>query len=148
MHVNLIRPCVGMDSPQALYEHQINHRGIVNSDGNKLNFFDTRNTPKRKDEILNGGSVYWIIKGAIVMRQTIVGIETLLDENNKKFCRIIKSPEIMLTTPQPHRAMQGWRYFEAEKAPADLYPLSEDNLNNQDELDPDMAKELSELGLL
>ncbi len=137
-----------MESPQALYDHQINHRGIIDTDGNKLNFFDTRNTPKRKDEILSGGSVYWIIKGAIVMRQTIVGIETLLDENNKKFCRIIKSPEIMLTVPQPHRAMQGWRYFEAEKAPADLHPLDPEDNSNTDTLDPKMAKELAELGLL
>lgn len=148
MHANLIRPCVGVDSPEMLFEHQKTSRHLIDEHGQKHTYFTTRNTPKRASEILNGGSVYWITKGVIRMRQTITNIETLLDENNKKYCRIITSPEIMLTSPQPHRAMQGWRYFETEKAPQDLYPLNEDNLDNQNDLDPEMAKELSEAGLL
>lgn len=142
-----MRPCVGIHSPQELYDHQIEHRGVVDETGRKLNYFTTRNTPKRANEILNGGSVYWIIKGAIVMRQTILNIETLLDDNGKKYCRIVKDPEIMLVAPKPQRAMQGWRYLPAEQSPPDLHPLDPDN-QNDDEIDEKMAKELAELGLL
>lgn len=117
--------------------------------GQEVNFFDTRNTPKRKEEILNGGSVYWIVKGAIIMRQTIVDILTLEDEQSgKKFCRVIKSPEIMLVEHTPHRAMQGWRYFDAEKQPRDLHPFDPNGNAQQDQIDPQMAKDLAELGLL
>ncbi len=147
MHVNLLRPCVGIDSPRALYENQIASRQIMGADHNRYNYFTTRNTPKRANEILNGGSVYWIVKGAIIMRQTIVDIETLVDDNNKKYCLITKDPEIMLVKPMPYRAMQGWRYLEAEKAPDDLYPFDPDQ-PPEDEVDPKMAKELAELGLL
>lgn len=147
MHVNLLRPCVGIDSPRALYENQIASRQIMGADHNRYNYFTTRNTPKRANEILNGGSVYWIVKGAIIMRQTIVDIETLVDNNNKKYCLITKDPEIMLVKPMPYRAMQGWRYLESEKAPDDLYPFDPDQ-TPEDEVDPKMAKELAELGLL
>jgi len=81
------------------------------------------------------------------MRQTITDIETLVDDNNKKFCLVTKDPEIMLVKPMPYRAMQGWRYLEKEKAPEDLYPYDPDH-NPEDEVDPKMAKELAELGLL
>lgn len=148
MHVNIMRPCVGIHSPRELYDHQLAHRGIVDENGRQLNYFTTRNTPKRANEILDGGSVFWIIKGAIVMRQTILNIESLLDENNKKYCLISKDPEIMLVTPKPQRAMQGWRYLEAEQSPRDLYPLDPDAKDQQSELDENMAKELAELGLL
>ncbi len=147
MHVNLIRPCVGITSPLDLYESQLHSRMITGEDGTQYNHFTTRNTPKRANEILNGGSVYWIVKGAIVMRQTIVDIETLLDDNNKKYCLITKSSEIMLVKPTPFRAMQGWRYLEKEKAPDDLYPFDPDQAP-EEEVDPQMAKELAELGLL
>lgn len=148
MHVNIMRPCVGIHSPMELYDHQLAHRGIVDDNGRKLNYFTTRNTPKRANELLDGGSVYWIIKGAIVMRQTILDVETLLDDNGKKYCLITKDPEIILTTPKPQRAMQGWRYLEANQAPKDLYPLDPDAENEQDQLDEGMAKDLAELGLL
>jgi len=130
-----------------LYENQLQSRGMVGEDNERYNYFTTRNTPKRANEILNGGSVYWIIKGAIVMRQTITDIQTLFDDNNKKYCLIVKSPEIMLVKPMPYRAMQGWRYLEAEKAPEDLYPFDPD-ADTAEEVDPKMAKELAELGLL
>ncbi len=148
MHVNIMRPCVGIHSPRELYDNQIHSRMIEGTDHNRYNYFTTRNTPKRKAEILDGGSVYWIIKGAIVMRQTIIDIETLVDDNGKKFCMITKDPEIMLVQPKPQRAMQGWRYLEAEQSPPDLYPFDPEADDNASKLDEKMAEELAELGLL
>jgi len=142
-----MRPCVGIDSPRALYDDQINSRQTIGGDGKYYNYFTTRNTPKRAYEILNGGSVFWIVKAKIVMRQTIVNIETHLDDNGKKYCLIIKDPEIMLVQPTPQRAMQGWRYLEAASSPKDLYPFDPDN-EPDEHVDPQMAKDLAELGLL
>jgi len=143
-----MRPCVGIHSPRELYDNQILCRQIEGPDHNRYNYFTTRNTPKRAAEILDGGSVYWIIKGALIMRQTIIDIETLMDENNKKFCLITKDPEIMLVQPKPQRAMQGWRYLEADQAPPDLYPFDPDADDNTKTLDTKMAEDLAELGLL
>jgi hypothetical protein len=147
MHVNLLRPCVGVDSPKMLYDIQCSSRTIKDEDGNPVTYFTTRNTPKRANEILNGGSVYWIVKGAIVMRQTIVNIETLYDDNERKFCCVSTSPEIMLVSPKPQRPMQGWRYLETDKAPDDLHPFGPNEVETET-IDPKMAKELAELGLI
>lgn len=146
-HVNLIRPCVGISSPRMLFDHQIASNLQKDANGNDIAYFTTRNTPKRAEELLNGGSVYWIIKGKIAMRQKIVNIETHLDETNRKYCVISKSPQIIITAPHPYRAMQGWRYLEAEKTPKDLHVFDPDNLSDND-IDPQMAAELSQLGLL
>ena len=148
MHVNIMRPCVGIHSPRELYDNQLHSRITEGQYRNRYNYFTTRNTPKRAAEILDGGSVYWIIKGAIIMRQTIIDIETLADDNGKKFCMIVKDPEIMLVQPKPQRAMQGWRYLDPEQSPPDLYPFDPEADDNTHTLDEKMAKELSELGLL
>lgn len=142
-----MRPCVGIDSPKMLYEHRIANPMAHDEDGTPYTFLTTRNTPKRAKELMNGGSVYWITKAAIRMRQSIINVETLQDENNKKYCKIWMEPEIILVTPKPQRAMQGWRYLEPEKAPEDLYPFDPEH-TPENEVDPQMAKELSDLGLL
>ncbi len=146
MHINLIRPCVGVDSPETLHEIQQTSRLLYKEDGTPYTYFTTRNSPKRRDELINGGSIYWITKGAIRMRQRIIDIETLEDENNKKYCLISLDPEIMLTVPEARRAMQGWRYLPPEQSPADLHPLGEDS--NETAPSPDMAQKLAEAGLL
>lgn len=147
MHVNLIRPCVGIEHPKMLYEHQQTYRHYLGQDNQRYTFFTTRNTPRRKDEILNGGSVYWITKGKILMRQRIIDIETLQDEEGKNYCRISTDPDIMLTVPMLHRAMQGWRYFPPEKAPQDLRPFDPEEVEPED-IDPQLSEELRAAGLI
>ncbi len=139
---------MGIKSPRELYDNQLHSRTLLGADNNRYNYFTTRNTPKRTNELLDGGSVYWIIKAAIVMRQRIVDVETLLDEQGKKYCLITKDPEIILVQPKPQRAMQGWRYLEANQAPSDLYPFDPDAEDSQNDLDEQMAKDLAESGLL
>jgi len=106
-------------------------------------FHETRNFPRRADEILDGGSIYWIIKGFVCVRQGIVGLERRADEERGRFCRIVLDPELVPTEIQPRRPHQGWRYLEADDAPPDARHAA-----LAEEPPPEMVAELRELGLL
>ena len=82
----------------------------------------TRAWPKRADDVLAGGSLYWVIKGTILVRQRIVAIDTVIDEHGER-CGLYLDPELVRTAPAPKRAFQGWRYLEPKDAPADLDSL-------------------------
>ena len=146
MHVNFLRTGVGVDSVSHLHEIQSGYRRLT-VDKKTYAFLTTRRTPTRANDLLNGGSVYWIINRQICARQEIADIQTLQDDEGKSYCRIVMHPEIMLTSPVSHRHIQGWRYLAIEKAPADLRPFDPNDKDNEN-LDPAMAAELSELGLL
>ncbi len=79
----------------------------------------TRQTPKRAEEVLDGGSIYRVFKGLILCRQAILGIETV-GEGQAARCHMVVSPEIVRVAPTPRRAFQGWRYLQAADAPPDL----------------------------
>ena len=99
----------------------------------------TRMTPKRLDEILEGGSLYWVIKGTVLVRMPIVGIETLGSKGNTR-CQILLAPTPVLTAPTPKRAFQGWRYLTEVDAPADLSEAGGEGVPTE------LAKQLRELG--
>lgn len=104
-------------------------------------FHITRMVPKRVGELLDGGSLYWVIKGNVQARQAIERIEPFFDDENIRRCRIILSPMVTRTVWQPKRPFQGWRYLTAQDTPRDL---------NEGEagLPARLNAELSELGLL
>jgi hypothetical protein len=104
----------------------------------------TRMVPKRVDELLDGGSLYWVIKGQVMARQKLLGIETFTGGDGIGRCHLILGPEVIETMPQPRRPFQGWRYLTPEDAPADLGSLGEDVMA----LPEDLRRELAELGLL
>ena len=79
-----------------------------------------RMTPKRRAELLDGGSLYWVIKRVIQVRQRIVDLEEFDDSDGVRRCTIWLDPELVRTAPSPRRPFQGWRYLKAEDAPADL----------------------------
>lgn len=147
MTVNFLRTGVGVDSIRHLYDIQQSYRKLESS-GESFAFLTTRRTPTRANDLLNGGSVYWIINRQICARQIIMDIQTLADNNGQAYCRIVMSPEIMLTSPVSHRHIQGWRYLPQEKAPADLRPFDPYDQDNDEGPDPQMAAQLAELGLL
>ena len=103
----------------------------------------TRSYPKRHTEILPGGSLYWIIKGVIMLRTPIEAFEQVRGPDGIERCRIVFKPKYTIVRPVPRRAFQGWRYFEAADAPPDM-PKSA----GAGELSTKMRKELAELGLL
>jgi hypothetical protein len=99
----------------------------------------TRQTPKRAAEIIDGGSLYWVFKGQILIRQPILAIETITDGPRTR-CEILLADAMIATAPQPRRAFQGWRYFSAQDAPLDLAEAG------AADLPPDLARELREIG--
>ena len=145
---HLLRTGVGVDSIHHLYEIQSTYRHAVDDEGRDCAWLTTRNTPTRSNDLINGGSVYWIIKRKICARQEIIDIQTCLDENGKKYCLILMNPQLYMTSPIDHRHIQGWRYLPFEKAPEDLRPYSPDLHEDDEDIDPKMAQELAEIGLL
>ncbi len=100
--------------------------------------------PKAKDELLDGGSLYWVIRGAIRVRQRLVSIESFRDKEGVSRCRLGLDQGLVLTLPQPRRAFQGWRYLKPSDAPRDLSRSGA----AQDDLPLALQSELAALGLL
>jgi hypothetical protein len=109
MALHLIKLCVGVSEVGELADWCKQRRPIVH----------TRQTPKRAADILEGGSLYWVIKGQILVRQPILAIETIEDGAVSR-CEILLGQTPFRTAPQPRRAFQGWRYLTADDAPGDL----------------------------
>lgn len=142
MTLNLLKLCVGIESIDHLAEVQKQRRKQLRR---RSNLHRTRNFPKRAGEIVDsGGSLYWIIKGIIRVRQPILRFEETFDEHDKRHCLIVLKPELIRTELRSFRAFQGWRYFPGEDAPPDAPKRS----GPEDEPPPEMAEELRKLGLL
>ena len=79
----------------------------------------TLQTPRRRDELLNGGSLYWVIKGFVLVRQRVLDLVPDVKDDGIACCAIVLDPELVATRPQARRAFQGWRYLAAGDAPPD-----------------------------
>ncbi len=79
----------------------------------------TRNHPRRAAEVLDGGSIYWVIRGHIAVRQRVTGFRAERDAAGRRYCLIEVVPVLVPTLPRVCRAFQGWRYLPAEAAPPD-----------------------------
>ncbi len=146
MTVHIIKLCVGVEHISDLVEWQQEcaQAALKNGTPLVLNHL-TRNTPRRKDEILEGGSLYWVIKGFVQVRQRIIAIEPDERENGQPACALIFDPELVETERHPRRAFQGWRYLESADTPPDI---RDRRGNSQESLPSTMASELRDLGLL
>ncbi len=139
MTVHLLKLCVGIDSVDRLAEVQAGRLAET-----KVLFHRTRHTPRRARQVLDNGSIYWIIGGFVRVRQRIVGIERRHDPDGRPFCTLLLSPELVRTELQPRRPHQGWRYLDARAAPSDLPPRR----FGDDGPPEEMAAELRALGLI
>ncbi len=101
----------------------------------------TRMMPKRKQELLAGGSIYWVIKGVIQCRNSIVDLAEMRTEDGRKACRIVLAPKLVPVVPTPKRAFQGWRYLAGQDAPIDL-----GDLGDSADLPPDLRTKLVNIG--
>ncbi|MDX2234450.1 MAG: DUF1489 domain-containing protein [Hyphomonadaceae bacterium] len=137
MTLHIMKLCVGADSVEDLADWQ---RRQVQTLKRRAPVCGTRMWPKRADEVLAGGSLYWVIKGAIVVRQRIVAIDEVRDEHGLR-CGLWLDPALKRTAPQPRRAFQGWRYLKPEDAPADL-----SKRKGADALPPELQAQLVALG--
>lgn len=151
MPLHLVKMAVGIDSVEALARRQrdrIERAGNGEGEGEAVFRHYTRNVPRRAHQVLDGGSIYWIIKGAIRARQTIRDIRRRAPEEGRKRCEFHLDPVLVATMPHPHRALQGWRYMEDADKPQDLPLGAGTDAADGDGLPPDMAAELRALGLL
>jgi hypothetical protein len=105
----------------------------------------TRMTPKRTDELLAGGSLYWVIRGEIAAREKLLAIEPFRDRDGIGRCRLVMQPRVIAVSPRPMRAFQGWRYFNDDAAPPDLGKKAAATVAAMPE---PMRRELRDLGLL
>jgi hypothetical protein len=80
----------------------------------------TRNQPRRVEAVLAGGSIYWVIRGQIRVRQRVIGLRSERDDKGRGYCLIEVDPGLTATLWRPWRPFQGWRYLAAADAPPDL----------------------------
>jgi hypothetical protein len=134
--LHLLKLAVGIDDIDHL--RQLRAARVVERGGN---WVYTRNHPRRAQEVLAGGSIYWVIRGQIRVRQLVTGLSGERDDTGRRYCRIEVDAELVPTLPRACRPFQGWRYL----APADAPP----DRSAPATLPPDrMLAELRALGLI
>jgi len=145
MTLHLMKLCVGCDSIEDLAAWQKKRLADQRRKGVKKPVLRhvTRNTPKRGAELIDGGSIYWVIKGVIRVRQRIVDMKAVVSDG-EPHCALILDRKLVRVVPRGMRAFQGWRYLEASAAPADLGERKDGLVD----MPPQMVDELRELGLL
>ncbi|MFL9502027.1 DUF1489 family protein [Rhodopseudomonas palustris] len=139
MALHLIKLAVGCESVKELTERVAER---ARSSGRHIHI--TRMVPKRDAELLDGGSLYWVIRGEIAAREKLIAIEPFRDGEGVSRCRLVLEPEVHPVSPRPMRPFQGWRYLTAADAPQDLGKAAE-GIAAMPEA---MRRELRELGLL
>ncbi|HXQ84809.1 MAG TPA: DUF1489 domain-containing protein [Xanthobacteraceae bacterium] len=145
MPLHLIKLCVGCDSIRDLEDWIKQKLKQKRKNGEKPErIHTTRMVPKRAAELIEGGSLYWVIRGEIMCRERILAVRPFVDRNGVGRCALVLDPKVVLVAPRPCRAFQGWRYLAAKDAPRDL-----DKVAKGAALMPEkMRRELRELGLM
>lgn len=142
MTIHLIKLCVGVDSIEDLADWQKGRlKELKKKKRPPVLMHVTRMMPKRIDELLDGGSLYWVIKGQVAVRQRLLAIKPVT-KNGVPHCGLVYDPKLVAVARRAHRPFQGWRYLDPKDAPPDARDLKGVNL-------PEKLKiELAELGLL
>lgn len=145
MTLHLIKLCVGVDTVADLAHWQSRRVARLRAAGEEPALFHrTRQMPRRAADLLDGGSIYWVIAGLVLVRQRLRDLRPVAGEDGVRRCHLILDSTLVATRPQPRRAFQGWRYLEPADAPPDL---SVDDGACPD-MPADMRTALIELGLL
>ncbi len=145
MSLNLVKLCVGCDSVEDLEEWIASRLDERRRAGDPVEYFHTtRMVPTRATELVDGGSLYWVIKGNVQCRQKLLEVRPFVDGQGISRCHLMLDPGLHRTSWQPRRAFQGWRYLKPSEAPADIGTGGDDLA----EMPPKLRRELAELGLL
>jgi len=146
MPLHLIKLAVGCESVKELKGRIAERMATDRKKGLPLRHIHiTRMTPKREEELLAGGSLYWVIKGEIAAREKLIAIEPFRDKDGIGRCRLVMQPKVISVLPRPMRPFQGWRYLAVDAAPADLTRSAAASVAAMPE---PMRRELRDLGLL
>lgn len=141
--LHLIKLCVGVDSIAdlegwiAFRLEEKRQRGLPCEQ-----LHTTRMTPRRIADLLDGGSLYWVIKGAIQCRQLLLDIRPFVDDEGIARCHLVLEPVVVPVIPRPRGPFQGWRYLDLKDAPSDLKGQDGGGLPHE------LQQELASLGLL
>ena len=146
MPLHLIKLAVGCDSIKELKGWVAERMKVAKKKGlPQRHVHVTRMTPKRVEEILDGGSLYWVIRGEVAARERILAIEPFRDPDGVGRCRLVMQPKVIAVSPRPLRPFQGWRYLTHGAAPPDLAGTAATGLAAMPE---PMRRELRDLGLI
>ncbi|MEL6266615.1 MAG: DUF1489 domain-containing protein [Pseudomonadota bacterium] len=128
--LNLVKLCVGADTIEDLAAWQAHLATTRTAAGLPPEpRHVTRQWPRRAAEILGqgeagpgkgSGSLYWVIRGLILVRQRITALEETPGEDGIIRCGIVMDPQIVRVESRPRRVFQGWRYLTGADAPPDL----------------------------
>ena len=138
--VHLLKLSVGTEDVADLADWQATRRAQT-EDG--LPRHVTRMWPKRAEEILNGGSIFWVIKGVILCRQPVLRLDEYIGGDSIRRCAIVCKPGLIRVEATPKRAFQGWRYLPVADAPRDL----PQGRQAEDPLPPELSKALAAIGV-
>jgi len=144
MTLHILKLCVGAESIEDLAQWQAKRIKEQKKRGVKKPqlMHVTRMTPKRKEEVLDGGSLYWVIKGQIAVRQKLLDLKPTT-KNGTPHCGLVYDPKLIPLQRRAHRAFQGWRYLDPKDAPADAR-----GTKGLETLPEELQAELVSLGLL
>jgi hypothetical protein len=145
MPLHLIKLAVGAESVQDMTDWVMQRLKEKKRKGQKPeHIHTTRMVPKRADELKEGGSLYWVIKGQVSCRERILDIRPFVDKEGIGRCRIVLDGKVVPVEPRPYRAFQGWRYYPEKDAPKDLTRAAPGVAKMPEQL----RRELRELGLI
>jgi hypothetical protein len=145
MPLHLIKLCVGCDSVRDLEDWIKQKLKDKRKRGEKAErIHTTRMVPKRAEELLDGGSLFWVIRGEIMCRERIFEVRPFVDKDGIGRCALVLDPKVVLVQSRPYRAFQGWRYLVAKDAPRDLDKAAPGAAAMPEKL----RRELRELGLM
>ncbi len=145
MSLHLLKLCVGAESIRDMEEWIEERLADKRRRGEPAEQkHTTRMVPKRADELLDGGSLFWVIKGQIAARQKLLEIRPFTDAEGVGRCHLVLEPVMIPVAPRPCRPFQGWRYLKDNEKPADLAA----GAGELAEMPEELRRELRELGLL
>ncbi len=145
MTVHLLKMCVGVEDIGQLAEYHAGRLRQARRRGEPLVVRHyTRQMPRRGAEIIDGGSLYWVIRGFIRVRQSVLDVERCLDADGRPRCALVLAPDLARVRLRAFKPFQGWRYLSAENAPPDVNSAVE----GFEGMPPELAAELRQLGLL
>ncbi len=139
--MHLIKLSVGSENVESLAQWQRDPRA-QGPDG--LPRHVTRMWPKRADDLLEGGSIFWVIQGFIRCRQRIIRLDEVTGADEIRRCAIVLDPEIIQTSSARRRPFQGWRYLDPGDAPLDLPTARQ----SDDALPDALSAALADIGVL
>ena len=140
MTIHLLKLAVGVENVMHLRKLQ-QQRILKNGELYHI----TRFMPKKAEEILDGGSIYWVVRNFIRVRQLVLDFRSIDDgKSRKRKCAFILDSSLILTVPTRRRPHQGWRYFYNDNVPEDLAAGAQ----SYGDMPSEMVEELRQLGLL